>query len=94
MFSFPIRRRECSLVNLPDVFLEVVLRVEFLAALVAIVPKAHLGLVLAHPLLPQMALDVPHELGPLPEQCCERSICVPTLIFFRNIISKNSIECE
>ena len=74
MFSFPIRRRECSLVNLPDVFLEVVLRVEFLAALVAVIPEAHLGLVLAHPLLPQVALNVPHELGPLPEQSCEKSL--------------------
>ena len=74
MFFFPIRRRECSLVNLPYVFLEVVLRVELLAALVAVIPQAHLGLVLAYPLLPQVALNVPHELGPLPEQSCEKSL--------------------
>ena len=62
VFFFPGGGRECPLVDLPDVLLEVVLGVELLAALVTVIPQAHLGLVLAHPLLPQVALDVAHEL--------------------------------
>ena len=61
--------------DLADVLLEVVLRVELFAALVAVVPQRHLGLVLAHALLTQVTLHVSHELGPFPdEQGCEKSL--------------------
>ena len=53
--------------DLADVLLEVVLRVELFAALVAVVPQRHLGLVLAHALLAQVTLHVSHELGPFPD---------------------------
>ena len=53
--------------DLADVLLEVVLRVELFAALVAVVPQRHLGLVLAHALLTQVTLHVSHELGPFPD---------------------------
>ena len=64
--------------DLADVLLEVVLRVELFAALVAVVPQRHLGLVLAHALLTQVTLHVPHELGPFPDgwQDCEKSLGV------------------
>ena len=64
--------------DLADVLLEVVLRVELFAALVTVVPQRHLGLVLAHTLLTQVTLHVSHELGPFPdeEQDCEKSLGV------------------